>query len=61
LDDAVTTVDYDFADIGGQNYLLPARGVSEVRSLRLETRNRVEFREYRKFSAHSTLTFGPVK
>ena len=61
LDDAVTTVDYDFADIGGQNYLLPARGVSEVRSLRLETRNRVEFRKYRKFSAHSTLTFGPVK
>jgi hypothetical protein len=58
LESAVTTVDYDFADVGGRNYLLPARSETEVHSLQLRTRNKMEFREYRKFSADSVIDFG---
>jgi hypothetical protein len=58
---ALTTVDYDFADVGGRDYLLPARSETEMHSPRLSVRNQMEFREYRKFSADSTITFDPGK
>jgi hypothetical protein len=58
---ALTTVDYDFADVGGREYLLPARSETEMRGLNLSVRNQMEFRDYRKFSSDSTITFGPAK
>jgi hypothetical protein len=61
LDYAVTTVDYDLADVGGRDYLLPVRSQSEVHSPRLSARNESEFREYRKFGSDSTITFGAGK
>ena len=56
-----TAVTYDFADVGGKQYLLPASSETEMRSRELWTRNRAEYRDYRKFSADSTVRFGEAK
>jgi hypothetical protein len=58
LDRVSTTVDYDFVDVGGRDYLLPAHSETEIRSPRLSVRNVMEFRDYRKFSADSMIEFG---
>jgi hypothetical protein len=54
-------VEYDFANVGGRNYLLPVRSETEVHSSEMWARNKMEFREYRKFSSESTVTFGDGK
>jgi hypothetical protein len=54
-------VNYDFADVGGKPYLLPASSETEMLSLELWARNHTEYREYRKFSADSTIRFGEGK
>ena len=56
-----TAVTYDFADVGGKQYLLPASSETEMQSRELWTRNRAEYRDYRKFSADSTVRFGEAK
>jgi hypothetical protein len=56
-----TSVDYDLAEIGGKEFLLPAVSETELKSLDIWTRKKAEFRDYRKFSAESTVTFGPAK
>ncbi len=56
-----TAVTYDFADVGGKQYLLPASSETEMRSRELWTRNHAEYRDYRKFSADSTVHFGEAK
>ncbi len=61
LQSAVTSVDYDFADVGGRGYLLPARSESELHGSMSWARNKMEFREYRKFSADSVIDFGVGK
>ena len=61
IDSFVSTVEYDFAGVGGRNYLLPARSENEMRSPELWTRNKMEFRDYRKFSSDSVIDFGAVK
>ena len=58
---ALTSVDYDLADVGGRDYLLPVRSETEMHSSQLSLRNEMEFREYRKFSSDSTITFDPDK
>lgn len=52
-----TVLDYDFVEIGGQRYLLPTTVDSKVLLPGENSRNRVEFRDYRKFGAEVTLTF----
>lgn len=61
VDFARTTVDYDFADVGGRDYLLPASSETEIRSPHLSVRNQMSFREYSKFSSDSIITFGDGK
>jgi hypothetical protein len=61
LRSAGTTVDYAVADIGGRGYLLPSHSETEMRGLSAWARNVIEFREYRKFSADSSVEFGPGK
>jgi hypothetical protein len=56
-----TMVDYDFADVGGRNYLLPSHSQTIMRSPQFIVRNEMEFREYRKFSADSVIDFGAGK
>lgn len=58
---AATSVDYAFADIGGRDYLLPSRSETELHGSDQWVKNVIEFREYRKFSADSSVDFGPVK
>ena len=58
---AVSSVDYDFADVGGRSYLLPSRSETEAHGSMVWMRNKMEFREYRKFSADSVIDFGTGK
>jgi hypothetical protein len=56
-----SSVEYDFADVGGRDYLLPATADTELQSPQAWARNHAEFRGYRKFSSESTVTFDPAK
>jgi len=52
-----TTLDYEYVDVGGRKFLLPLRAEVRLGSRMLQTRNIVEFHEYRKFTGESTITF----
>jgi hypothetical protein len=56
---ASSMLDYDFTEISGQQHLLPLRAVVRMRQGKLLTKNEVEFRLYRKFTADATITFTP--
>ena len=49
--------DYDFADIGGQQFMLPLRSDVRSREAGYESWNEVSFSGYRKFAADATITF----
>jgi hypothetical protein len=53
----LTTVDYAFSDVGGQDYLLPARSVAELRGSGVTANNEIVFRDYPKFAADSAIDF----
>lgn len=57
VQEARTTLDYDFQKIGERDYLLPLKAVVRMRHGRYLTRNEMEFRLYRKFSAEAAITF----
>ena len=52
-------MDYEFAAVGGKKYLLPSNAYVKAKSGKYVAENHVEFREYRKFQAESSVTFGP--
>jgi len=52
-----TSLDYGFAQIADRDYLLPRRATVRMREGKLLTRNEVEFRLYRKFSAEASIAF----
>jgi hypothetical protein len=52
-----STLDYDSAEIGEQQYVLPLRAVMRMREGRALFKNEVEFRLYRKFSAEASISF----
>ncbi len=54
---AKTTLDYDYTKIGTTDFLLPLRAEIRLRHDKYLSKNEVEFRLYRKFSAETTLTF----
>ncbi|HWR49552.1 MAG TPA: hypothetical protein VN428_00485 [Bryobacteraceae bacterium] len=58
IQQAGTVLDYDYADIGGQKFMLPLKAVVRMREGKALVKNDVEFRLYRKFAAEATLTFG---
>jgi len=58
---STTTVDYELADVGGRNYLLPVRSEAEVHGEMMWARNKMEFKDYRKFTADSVIDFGTGK
>ena len=57
VQEARTTLDYDFQKIGDRDFLLPLKAVVRMRHGRYLTRNEMEFRLYRKFSAEAAITF----
>ena len=50
-------LDYDYTEIGGSTFLLPLRAEMRMREGRLLIRNDIEFRNYRKFGADTSITF----
>ncbi len=54
---AGTTLDYDYAEISGQRYILPLRAVVRMRAGKFLSKNEVEFRMYRKFGAEAIIKF----
>jgi hypothetical protein len=50
-------VDYDLADVGGRQVLLPLRAEQRISTAELHFKNVVEFHDYRKFSAESSISF----
>jgi hypothetical protein len=56
---ATTTLDYDFVDIAGRQFLLPLSAGTRMTTVDRETRNEVEFHSYRKFGADTTITYDP--
>jgi hypothetical protein len=59
IQQAQDTLDYDLATISGHEYLLPLRAVVQLRQGKFLSKNEVEFRLYRKFTAEATITFTP--
>ena len=57
IHEARSAIDYGFTDIADQKYLLPLRATVRMREGKLLTRNEVEFRLYRKFSADASIEF----
>jgi hypothetical protein len=58
-DKAESTIEYGFVNIEGKTYLLPVRGENMAceTGTRNCSRNVIEFRNYRKFGAESSVTF----
>ena len=54
-----SVVDYDFAEVGGRQYLLPMNAYVRTRSGRFLAENNMQFREYRKFQTEANITFDP--
>ena len=50
-------VDYDFVDVAGHSYLLPARSESHMERAYRQTANVVSFVGYKKFEADSSISF----
>ena len=59
IQQALTVLDYEFTDVGGQQFILPLKAVVRLRSGRVLERNDVEFRMYRKFGSDINITFTP--
>jgi hypothetical protein len=51
-------LDYDYADVGGQRFLLPLRVLNKMKTAQVSFKNILEFKDYRKFSGESTISFG---
>lgn len=61
LDTVESATDYDFVLIGGNKYLLPvhSEALSCVRGTGECSRNVIDFRNYKKFGAETSITFEP--
>jgi hypothetical protein len=49
--------DYDYADVGGKQFLLPLRVENSMKTARIYFKNVVEFHDYRKFTGESSISF----
>jgi hypothetical protein len=57
IQQADTTLDYDLAGISGREYMLPIKSVTRMREGKFLTKNDLEFRLYRKFTAEAEVKF----
>jgi hypothetical protein len=57
IQEADDRLDYDYTDINGHQFILPMMAQVHLRAGRVNQRNDIEFRNYRKFSADTTLKF----
>lgn len=56
---AKTTLDYDYQQIAGSPFVLPLKAVVSMRSGKMLTRNESEFRLYNRFGAEATIIVEP--
>ena len=61
MNEVRSRLDFDFIDISGESFLLPLKAQAFLRSGRLLTRNDLEFRLYRKFTAEATISFEEIE
>jgi hypothetical protein len=52
-----TILDYHYAAVGDKQFLLPLRADERMVSPQMQFKNVVEFRDYRKFTGESTISF----
>ena len=53
-------LDYDYANVGEKRFLLPLRVDNRMKTAEINFKNVVEFKDYRKFTGESTISFdGP--
>jgi hypothetical protein len=57
VQEARETLDYDYVDISGHPFMLPLKAVVRMRHDRYLTKNEIEFRLYRRFSADAEIKF----
>ncbi|HEX5229469.1 MAG TPA: hypothetical protein VFW44_17280, partial [Bryobacteraceae bacterium] len=58
IQDVSLMLDYDYMRIGDADYLLPLTFELRSRDGGIGTKNDVDYSEYRKFTADSSVTFG---
>jgi hypothetical protein len=54
---AMTSLDYDYQDISGQQFVLPLKAEIRMRSGKTLIKNESEFRLYHKYGAEATITY----
>jgi len=57
VQDVDQTVDYDYQDISGEKFLLPLHSQVKMRNGHIADMNEIEWRQYRKYSADTSITF----
>ena len=57
VQEARTSLDYDYVDISGHTFMLPLKAEVFMRADQFSTRNDKEFRLYRKFSTESEIKY----
>jgi hypothetical protein len=57
VQDVDQTVDYDFQDIGTTRFLLPLHSQVKMRNGHIASMNEIEWRQYRKYSADTSISF----
>ncbi len=60
MQEARSRLDFDFIDLSGESFLLPLKAQTFVRAGRVLTRNELEFRLYRRFTAETTIIFEDI-
>lgn len=57
VQDVHQMLDYKYADINGQQYLLPLTSQVTMRTGRIASKNEIQFRRYQKYSADTSIKF----
>ncbi len=57
VQDVDQTVDYDYQKIGTETFLLPLRSQVQMRDGHIASRNELEWHQYHKYSADTSITF----
>src|SRR5580704_13169897 len=57
VQDVDQTVDYDYQDIGPEKFLLPLRSQVKMRDGHIASLNEIEWRQYRRYSADTSITY----
>lgn len=60
ITEADTRLDYDTAEISGNDYMLPSKAVMHMRSGKDDQKNEITFHNYHKYTADSTLKFNDI-